>query len=64
MKTCPKCGGLKFKRWDELDGEQKMLIEKLPASAEYSIENRKRHSRWCVRCFYEDLTGSAGILPA
>lgn len=53
---CPKCGGAKFKRWDELDGEQKMLIEKLPASAEFSLKQRKQHSRWCTRCFYEDLT--------
>jgi hypothetical protein len=55
-KVCPKCGGGKFRRWDELDGEGKMLVEKLPASAEYSLAHRKKHSRWCVRCFYEFMS--------
>jgi hypothetical protein len=53
MMMCIKCGGVKFKRWDDLDDEQKMIVERLPASAEFSLEHRKRHSRWCVRCFYE-----------
>ncbi|HEV7645116.1 MAG TPA: hypothetical protein VGO50_14325 [Pyrinomonadaceae bacterium] len=55
MTTCPKCGGVKFKRWDELDDEQKMIVERLPASAEFSLKHRKQHSRWCVRCFYEEM---------
>jgi Zn-finger nucleic acid-binding protein len=53
MTTCPKCGGVKFKRWDDLDEEQKMIVERLPASAEFSLENRRQQSRWCTRCFYE-----------
>jgi hypothetical protein len=57
MMMCIKCGGIKFARWDELDDEQKMIVERLPASAEFSLENRKKNSRWCVRCFYEARSG-------
>jgi Zn-finger nucleic acid-binding protein len=53
MHTCPKCGGAKFKRWNDLDDEEKMIVERLPASAEFSLEDRKRNSRWCTRCFFE-----------
>jgi predicted nucleic-acid-binding Zn-ribbon protein len=55
MMMCIKCGGVKFARWDELDDEQKMIVERLPASAEFSLEHRKKHSTWCVRCFYEEF---------
>jgi hypothetical protein len=51
--SCPRCGNYKMKSWDELSAEQKMLVERLPASAEVSLEQRKKH-RFCERCFYED----------
>ncbi len=49
---CIRCGSQKMKRWDELNAEQKFLVEKLPMSAEFSLEERKKH-RFCERCWFE-----------
>ena len=54
MKECPKCGSPKMKHWCDLNDEQKFLIERLPLSAEFSLEERKKH-RFCERCFFEDV---------
>jgi len=51
---CPKCGAAKMKTWDELDFEQKIIVERLSASAEYSKTERKKH-RFCARCFFEEI---------
>lgn len=53
QKNCPRCQSPAVKSWDELTGEQKMLAEKLPASADFSPEERKKH-RFCTRCWFED----------
>lgn len=53
-KICPKCDSPNMKTWDELDFEQKFLIERLPASADFTRRERKKH-RFCVRCFYEEI---------
>lgn len=49
---CPRCHSAKMKGWNELDTEEKMLAEKLSASAEFTPEERKKH-RFCVRCWFE-----------
>jgi ribosomal protein S27AE len=54
---CPRCGHHQMKEWDELNAEQKMLVEKLPASAEIALEQRKNH-RFCERCWFEDSVGN------
>ncbi len=51
-KACPQCGSPKIKEWKDLNGEQKFLVERLPLSAEFSLEERKQN-RWCVKCWYE-----------
>ena len=51
--ACPKCQFPKMKTWDELTAEQQMLVERLPASAKYTIKERKKH-RFCERCWFED----------
>ncbi|MDQ3321777.1 MAG: hypothetical protein M3525_04980 [Acidobacteriota bacterium] len=51
-KMCPKCHYPKMKSWEELSGEEKFLIEKLPPSAEFSPAERKKH-RFCERCRFE-----------
>ena len=51
-KMCPKCGSEKIKEWNDLTGEERFLVERLPMSAELTLEERKRH-RWCVKCWYE-----------
>ena len=51
VKTCPRCD-LRLKSWAELDEEQEMIAERLEKSAEYSLEERKKH-RYCTRCWFE-----------
>lgn len=53
-RMCPKCHHRKMKTWEELSGEQKFLAERLPSSAEFSVEQRKKH-RFCERCWFEDV---------
>ncbi|HVF45974.1 MAG TPA: hypothetical protein VNA17_00260 [Pyrinomonadaceae bacterium] len=48
-----------MKRWRELIGDEKILAEKLPMSAEFEPSARKKHL-FCMRCWYED-TGSAPV---
>jgi hypothetical protein len=42
-----------MKSWADLTEEQKLLAERLPMSAEYSLEERKKH-RFCTRCWFEE----------
>jgi hypothetical protein len=49
---CPRCDSSKMKSWHDLTAEECLLAEKLPASAEYSPEERKKH-RICTRCWLE-----------
>jgi len=53
-KICPQCGALKMKSWGDLTDEQKFLVERLPLSAEFTPEQRKKH-RFCERCWFEQL---------
>jgi len=50
---CPKCHFPKMKAWNELTAEQQMLAERLPTSAEYTVNERKKH-RFCERCWFEE----------
>lgn len=50
-KTCPRCAA-GLKPWNDLSDEQKMLAERLPASARFTKKERKKH-RYCIRCWYE-----------
>ncbi|CAN5219415.1 hypothetical protein BH20ACI1_BH20ACI1_12310 [soil metagenome] len=51
-KVCPQCGMPKLKTWEELSGEQKFLAERLPLSADFSTEERKKHL-FCTNCWNE-----------
>lgn len=51
-KMCPRCHERKMKRWTDLSGEEKFLAERLPMSAEFSAEERKKHL-FCSRCWLE-----------
>jgi len=52
-KICPRCDAHKMKAWAELSDEQKMLVERLPLSAEFTLSQRKKH-RFCTRCWFEE----------
>jgi hypothetical protein len=41
-----------MKAWSDLTGEERLLAERLPMSAEYTIKERRKH-RFCTRCWFE-----------
>jgi len=49
---CLRCGSQKLKRWDELTSDEQFLVERLPASAAVSLEERKKHL-FCPLCWNE-----------
>jgi ribosomal protein S27AE len=59
--TCPRCDSLRMKTWDELTPDERFLAERLPMSADYTHDERKKH-RFCVRCWYELIND--GIVEA
>ncbi|MEO7659821.1 MAG: hypothetical protein ABIV48_09425 [Pyrinomonadaceae bacterium] len=53
QNICPRCDSLRVKTWDELTDEEEMLAERLPTSAEFTPQERKKH-RFCTRCWLEE----------
>jgi ribosomal protein S27AE len=51
-EKCPRCGAESLKSWAQLNEEERLVVARLPAAAEYSESERRRH-RWCPRCWYE-----------
>jgi len=54
QSKCPRCERLGLKGWTELTDEEKEVVKRMPASAEYSLTERQRSHRWCTRCWFED----------
>jgi alpha-ketoglutarate-dependent taurine dioxygenase len=52
---CPRCDNPGIKAWEELNDEEREVVKRLPASADYTLEERKTSHRWCTRCWYENL---------
>jgi hypothetical protein len=53
-RQCPRCGGSKLLGWSELNDEERAIVTRLPASADYSVDERAAHHQWCARCWHED----------
>lgn len=53
-KQCPRCDAGRLSGWSELNDEEREVVNRLPASADYSIEERAARHRWCTRCWLED----------
>jgi len=51
---CPRCGTGRMRAWNELSDEEREVVRRLPASADYSPEVRQSTNRWCPRCWYEE----------
>jgi len=51
-EKCPNCDKPGLKTWSELNDEEREVVKRLPASAEYSLEERKALHRWCTRCWF------------
>ena len=54
LNNCPRCDKPGLKTWAELNDEEREVVKRLPASAEYSLAERQATHRWCTRCWYED----------
>ena len=54
-ESCPRCDKPGMKNWAELTDEEREVVKRLPASANYSLDERKASHRWCTRCWYENL---------
>ena len=58
---CPRCEKPGMESWAELNDEEREVVRRLPASAEYSLAERQATHRWCPRCWYEQsATGEHG----
>ena len=55
---CPRCETGRIRGWSELNDEEREVAKRLPASKEYSMEERDARHRWCTRCWYEETGGS------
>jgi hypothetical protein len=60
--TCPRCRAARLRRWDELTGEEREVVRRLPASADFALDERARNSRWCRLCWFEESRPT--MLPA
>jgi len=56
-EKCPRCDAGILKSWAQLNEEERLVVARLPASAEYSEAERRTH-RWCPRCWYESVADS------
>ena len=53
---CPRCGTARLRSWSELSDEEREVVKRLPASAEFSLEERQAIHKWCTRCWHEDIS--------
>ena len=51
---CPRCGEGTLKAWYELSEEERKVVERLPASADYLLDERTARRRWCTLCWNEE----------
>jgi hypothetical protein len=44
----------RLRAWRELSEEERLVVRRLPASADYPEEERAATHRWCTRCWHEE----------
>ena len=54
---CPRCGEGALRAWYELSAEEREAVGRLPASADFTLEERTARHRWCARCWHEEVSG-------
>ena len=59
-KICPQCGASKMKNWQDLNDDQKFLVERLPLNTDYTPDQRKKH-RFCERCWFEEIDAESRL---
>ena len=55
---CPRCAAARLHAWGELVDDEREVVRRLPASADFSIEERIVRHLWCVRCWHEETGGA------
>ncbi len=60
-KTCPRCYEGVLRSWSELTDEEKEVAKRLPQSADNEASEREAGHRWCIRCWYEAVSGDTQI---
>jgi ribosomal protein L37E len=50
---CPRCGEGRLHAWHALNEEEREVVRRLPASADYTLDERKATHLWCKRCWHE-----------
>jgi hypothetical protein len=58
---CPRCGAGRLQGWSELGDEEREIVQRLPGAVDYTLEERKATHRWCLRCWYEEVSGSTTL---
>ncbi len=54
---CTRCGEGRLRSWQQLDEEEREVVRRLPASAEYPLDERASRHRWCTLCWNEEKQG-------
>ena len=54
---CPSCGESFLRAWYELREEEREAVKRLPASADFTLEERAARHRWCAWCWHEEVLG-------
>jgi hypothetical protein len=54
---CPRCAAGDLRAWSELEDDEREVVRRLPASADYSPEELVARHLWCVRCWHEETGG-------
>lgn len=52
-EKCPRCGEGRLRALSQLSEEEHEVVRRLPASADYTFDEREIMHRWCTRCWYE-----------
>lgn len=58
MTPCPNCTYHRLKDWNELTDAEKLLANSQPASADFTLAERKKH-RFCTQCWFEETRSEA-----
>lgn len=56
---CKRCTEGHLKSWSDLNEEERIVVRRLPATTDYSANERETTHRWCTRCWYEETRGAS-----
>ncbi len=55
-QRCPNCGDQTLRTWEDLSDDERDVVRRLPASADYASSERRIKHRWCTRCWHEETS--------